>query len=85
MATVPGAERKVAAGVCGILLGGLGVHKFILGYTMEGLIMLLVSVLSCGILGVVTSIVGLIEGIIYLAMPDDKFVETYITNKKGWF
>ena len=85
MATVPGAERKIAAGVCGILLGGLGVHKFILGYTMEGLIMLLVSVLSCGILGVVTSIVGLIEGIIYLAMPDDKFVETYITNKKGWF
>ena len=85
MATVPGAERKVAAGVCGILLGGLGVHKFILGYTMEGLIMLLVSILSCGILGVVTSIVGLIEGIIYLAMPDDKFVETYITNKKGWF
>ena len=85
MATVPGAERKIAAGVCGILLGGLGVHKFILGYTMEGLIMLLVSVLSCGILGVVTSSVGLIEGIIYLAMPDDKFVETYVTNKKAWF
>lgn len=85
MATVPGAEKKIAAGVCGILLGAFGVHKFILGYTMEGLIMLLVTVLSCGILGAVSSIVGLIEGIIYLVMPDEKFVETYVTNKKGWF
>lgn len=85
MATVPGAEKKIAAGVCGILLGAFGVHKFILGYTMEGLIMLLVTVLSCFTLSIVTSIVGLIEGIIYLAMPDEKFVETYVTNKKGWF
>ena len=30
-----GAEKKVAAGVCGILLGCFGVHKFILGYNLE--------------------------------------------------
>ncbi len=48
-----GAEKKVAAGVCGILLGALGVHKFILGYTKEGLIMLLVSFLTVGILALV--------------------------------
>ena len=28
--------KKVPAGVLGILLGGLGVHKFYLGYTKEG-------------------------------------------------
>lgn len=85
MATVPGAEKKVAAGICGILLGGLGVHKFILGYKNEGLIMLLVSVLSCFTLSFVVSIVGIVEGIIYLTKTDEEFVSTYVTNKKGWF
>src|SRR3974390_544811 len=44
----PGASGKIPAGVCGILLGSLGIHKFILGYTGAGLILLLVTVLSCG-------------------------------------
>ena len=76
-----GAEKKIAAGICGILLGGLGVHKFILGYTKEGIIQLVVSVLTCGL----GSIIGLIEGIIYLTKSDEEFVATYITNKRGWF
>src|SRR5580658_9893078 len=33
----PGADKKIAAGICAILLGCLGVHKFILGYTGAGL------------------------------------------------
>ena len=41
------ASNKIPAGICGILLGSFGVHKFILGYTAAGLIMLLVTVLSC--------------------------------------
>lgn len=40
-----GENKKVVAGICGILLGGLGVHKFLLGYNTEGLIMLLVNIL----------------------------------------
>src|SRR5882672_2361656 len=35
-------SNKSPAGVCGILWGALGVHKFILGYTGAGLIMLLI-------------------------------------------
>ena len=30
--------NKIAAGICGLLLGALGVHKFILGYSKEGLL-----------------------------------------------
>src|SRR5712691_7794750 len=36
-----GADKKVVAGILGILLGGFGIHKFVLGYQKEGLIMLL--------------------------------------------
>lgn len=77
--------KKIACGICGILLGALGIHKFILGYTTEGLIMLLVSVLTCGIGSPVMGIVGLIEGIMYLTKSDDEFYNTYILSKKGWF
>lgn len=76
-----GADKKVIAGVLGILVGGLGIHKFILGYTTEGLIQIAISVVTCG----VGSIIGLVEGIIYLTKSDEDFVRTYIQNKKGWF
>lgn len=76
-----GADKKLVAGICGILLGGFGVHKFILGYTTEGIIQIVITFVTCG----VGSIVGLIEGIIYLTKSDEDFVRTYIQNKKGWF
>jgi len=80
-----GAEKKILAGILGILLGGFGIHKFILGYTQEGIIMLLITVLTCGWGGIVVGIIGLVEGIIYLTKTDEEFVHTYITNKKTWF
>lgn len=81
----PAASKKIPAGICGILLGALGVHKFILGYTKEGVIMLLVTVLTMGFGGAIMGIIGLIEGIVYLIKPDDEFVATYVNGKKGWF
>ncbi len=73
------------AGIFGILLGALGIHKFILGYTSQGIIMLLVSVLSLGILSAIPSIIGLIEGILYLTKSDEEFYQTYIAEKRPWF
>jgi TM2 domain-containing membrane protein YozV len=54
-------SKRVAAGVCGLLIGSLGIHKFILGYTGAGLSMLLVTVLTCGFGGIVMHTIGLIE------------------------
>ncbi len=79
------ASNKLAAGVCGILLGGLGIHKFILGYSQAGLIMLLVSVLTCGLAYGIMHIIGLIEGIIYLVKSDEEFVRVYVDGRKEWF
>ena len=92
---IPGADKKILAGIMGILFGGFGVHKFMLGYQNEGFILLGVMVASivlafitCGIaspLVIVPGIIGLIEGIIYLTKSDEEFVNTYIRNKKPWF
>ena len=80
-----GADKKIGAGVCGILLGCFGVHKYILGYTKEGIIMLLVTVLTFGFGVGMVGIIGLIEGILYLTKSDEEFVTTYVNSKKGWF
>jgi TM2 domain-containing membrane protein YozV len=80
-----GGDKKIVAGILAIVAGSLGVHKFILGYTTEGLIMLLVSVLSCFTLGIVMTVIGIIEGVMYLTKSDEEFVRTYIQSKKGWF
>jgi TM2 domain-containing membrane protein YozV len=77
--------NKIAAGLLGIFLGALGIHKFILGYNKEGLIMLLVSILTCGIGAIPMGIIGFIEGIIYLTKSDDEFRSTYSYGAKGWF
>ena len=91
----PGADKKIAAGICGILLGGFGVHKFILGYQNEGFILLgvtlaawVITFITCGIgapLVMVPGIIGIVEGIIYLTKSDEDFSSTYITGKKPWF
>jgi len=80
-----GADKKIVAGILGIVVGGFGIHKFILGYQREGLIMLLVSVLSCGMLAGVMHVIGIVEGIIYLTKTDEQFYQTYMVEKKGWF
>jgi TM2 domain-containing membrane protein YozV len=84
-AAVSRASNKIPAGICGILLGSLGVHKFILGYTGAGLVMLLVTLLTCGVAGPVIHLIGLIEGIIYLCKSDEEFVRIYVDGRKEWF
>ena len=72
---------KIIAGILAILFGSLGIHKFVLGYTQEGIVQLVIGVVTCGIGG----IIGFIEGIIYLTKSDEEFYQTYQVGKKGWF
>ena len=60
-------KSKVAAGVLGIFLGGIGAHKFYLGKIGMGILYL--SFCWTGI----PVIVGFIEGIMYLCSNDEKF------------
>ena len=93
---IPGAEKKILCGILAIIpfSGSLGIHKFILGYNKEGIIMAAVTLLS-GILGsflcfpflasTAMAIIGVVEGIIYLTKSDQEFVDTYIAKQKTWF
>jgi TM2 domain-containing membrane protein YozV len=78
-------STKMTAGLLAILLGGFGVHKFYLGMSSAGTIMLLVSLLTCGFGSIAIGPIALIEGILYLTKSDEEFYQTYMVEKKEWF
>lgn len=87
-----GSKSKVAAGILAILLGGIGVHKFYLGFTGPGLVFLLVNTVGFLITWVmlfvpnmVLGVIALVEGIIYLTKSDEEFEQQYVVQKKQWF
>lgn len=81
----PGSKDKVVAGVLGILLGSLGIHKFYLGYAGPGVLVLLITLLTCGIATIITGPIGIIEGIIYLIKSDEEFEEIYVRGRRSFF
>jgi len=74
-------NKKVLAGVLAIMLGGFGIHKFILGYTKEGVLQILMSFFSCGL----ASVIPFVEGIIYLTKSDEEFYQIYQVGRRPWF
>jgi len=89
-------NKKIIAAVTAILVGYLGVHKFVLGYNEEGIIYLVVNLVlvptigafTCGFgfaLYGITYLIPVIEGVIYLTKSDEDFINIYQLNKKAWF
>ncbi|MXV20550.1 NINE protein [Deinococcus xianganensis] len=93
------AQKKLIAGLLAIFLGGLGVHKFYLGNTQPGVIMLAATI-GGWLLGIIGSFIivgavfflvpflvgllGFIEGVIYLTKSDADFQREYVSGKKAW-
>lgn len=77
--------NRIVLGIVAILLGSLGIHKFMLGQTNAGIAMLLITVLTCGYGGIIMGLIGLVEGIIYLTKSDEEFHYIYCVEKKAWF
>ncbi|MFW5878338.1 MAG: TM2 domain-containing protein [Myxococcota bacterium] len=74
-------SQRVLIGVLAILLGGFGVHRFLLGDVGGGIIRIVITIVTCG----AGAVIGLIEGIIYLTKTDEEFEKVYVQGKKGWF
>ena len=66
-------KDRTTAGILGILLGGLGIHQFYLGSAGTGIILIAITLVTCGI----GAILGLVEGILILVMKDEDFNKRY--------
>lgn len=71
--TVGRGKQKVLAGILGILIGWTGAHHYYLGSITSGLIVLGLTIVTCGL----GSILSLVEGIMLLIMPDPEFDARY--------
>ncbi|MCD4828421.1 MAG: TM2 domain-containing protein [Candidatus Cloacimonetes bacterium] len=93
-------NNKILVGLIAIFFGWLGIHKFIMGYTNPGLIMCIGSVASLVVATLLAwlilpmvlyivpfgmSVIGLIEGIIYLTKTDEEYQRIYVDGQKFWF
>ncbi len=91
-ATTSGTKNNMVAGLLGIFLGGIGIHKFYLGFTGPVLVYLLVNTIGFAVTwlflflpNIILGIMALIEGIIYLTKSDEEFEQMYVVQQKKWF
>ena len=70
-ANTPSGKNRLAAALFAIFLGGLGIHKFYLGRVGWGVLYLVL----CWTL--IPSLIGFIEGIVYLVSSDADFAAKY--------
>ncbi|MEL6738919.1 MAG: TM2 domain-containing protein [Pseudomonadota bacterium] len=88
-----GRKDKWVAAVLAFVLGPFGAHKFYLGYTQAGVIMLamflggiLTSIIIIGIIPLMAvSIIAFVEFIIYIVTSEEDFEERYVLNERPWF
>jgi len=87
LATALGEKNKYVAAILAFFFGIWGVHKFYLGKTNAGIIMLVMGTIGWLLVlpGLLVCFIAFIETIIYLVKSDQSFYEDYIAGNKTWF
>lgn len=70
------ASKKTLCGILAILLGTLGVQYFVINKPTAGIITIILSIVTCGLWGVVT----FVQGILMLCMTNEDFKRKYIDS-----
>jgi TM2 domain-containing membrane protein YozV len=80
-------KNRIVAAVLALFLGHWGVHKFYLGKTNAGIIMLLMGTVGwiAVIPGLANWVIAIIESIIYLPKSDQQFYQDYVVGDRTWF
>jgi len=80
-------KNKIVAALLAFFLGTLGIHKFYLGKTTAGIIMLVCGTVGWLLIlpGLIMAVIAFIEFIIYLIKSDEDFHRDYVVGNKSWF
>lgn len=74
----PSGHSRGVAAILAILLGTLGIQYFYMGKSTAGIIFIVCTICSCGILGAVTYVLSLVQGIYIFTLSQEEFERKYI-------
>ena len=76
----PSGKSRGIAGLLAILMGWCGLHYFYIGKTNAGILFLLIAILSCGILATITTIVAIIQGVLFFTSTQEEFESRWVNS-----
>lgn len=77
----PSGKSRGVAALLAIFLGGIGIHYFYLGKNTAGIIFLLCTLCSFGLLWFVTHLISFVQGIYMLTITESEFERKYIYSR----
>ena len=80
----PSGKSRGIAGLLAILMGWCGLHYFYIGKTSAGVLFLLIAILSCGILATVTTIVSIIQGVLFFTSTQEEFELKWVNSPSNF-
>ena len=66
-------ESKIAFGIMTIIFNSIGVPCFMAGKVKEGVLRIVLAVVTCGVIGVINEVMGIVKGIQILCMSDEEY------------
>jgi TM2 domain-containing membrane protein YozV len=80
----PSGKSRGIAGLLAILMGWCGLHYFYIGKTSAGVLFLLIAILSCGILATITTIVSIIQGVLFFTSSQQEFESKWVNSPSNF-
>ncbi len=76
-------NNKVLFGIMCIVFNSIGVPCFMQGNVKSGILRIVLGVVTCGVIGIINEIKGIILGIQVLKMTEEEFNEKKATLTSG--
>jgi TM2 domain-containing membrane protein YozV/endogenous inhibitor of DNA gyrase (YacG/DUF329 family) len=80
----PSGKSRGIAGLLAILMGWCGLHYFYIGKTSAGVLFLLIAILSCGVLATITTIVSIIQGVLFFTSTQQEFESRWVNSPSNF-
>jgi len=80
----PSGKSRGIAGLLAILMGWCGLHYFYIGKTSAGVLFLLIAILSCGVLATITTIVSIIQGVLFFTSSQQEFEARWVNSPSNF-
>ena len=80
----PSGKSRGVAGLLALLMGALGLHYFYLGKSTAGVVFLIIFFISCGVFGVVTWVISIIQAVLFFTSTQQEFEQKWVYSPSNF-